>query len=318
MAAQRSSNVFSIEVDGKPLTDDVADTLLEAWVEDEVNLPDTFELVFRDPLRKVLASGGFEIGKKLAIKVVSEADAGGVAIVEAEITAVEAEIERQQTLTIVRGYDLSHRLQRGTNTETHLDSTYGDIAGKDRRAPQAVQGRRRAQLGHPRSGRAVEPDRLGVPHHAGQRDRPRGRRRRRQAALPRAGRLRLRTAEGRPRIGRRRASSSPVGTCSSCGRRSAGPSRSRRSPSADGTTRPRRRSKARLAPRTRPRSAKAGQGAADLAEQARRRHPGAGRSPGRRAPRWPRKPPSPSSSSSPARRPSSTAWPTATRICAPA
>ena len=130
MAAQRSSNVFAIEVDGAPLGEDVADSLLEAWVEDEVNMPDTFELVFRDPLRKVLASGGFEIGKKLSIKVVSEAAAGGVAIVDAEITAVEAEIEREQTLTIVRGYDFTHRLQRGTKTETHLDSTYGDIAGR--------------------------------------------------------------------------------------------------------------------------------------------------------------------------------------------
>ena len=146
-----------------PLSDDVAGALLEAWVEDEVNLPDTFELVFRDPMRTVLASGGFEIGKKLTIDVVSEATAGGVAIFDGEITAVEAEIEREQTLTIVRGYDMTHRLQRGTTTETHLDVTYGDIAGKDRRPPRADQGRRRAQHGRPRGGRAVEPDRLGVP-----------------------------------------------------------------------------------------------------------------------------------------------------------
>ena len=166
MPAQRSSNVFQIEVDGTPLAAEVAGALLEACVEDEVNLPDIFELVFRDPLRTVLATGGFEIGKKLAIKVVLGGVAGGVAIVEGEITAVEAEIEREQTLTIVRGYDLSHRLQRGTKTETHLDSTYGDIAGR-------IAGRNKlrrataAQHRGPRGGRAVEPDRLGVPHHPG-------------------------------------------------------------------------------------------------------------------------------------------------------
>ena len=33
-------------------------------------------------------------------------------------------------MTIVRGYDKTHRLQRGTTTETHLDVTYGDITGK--------------------------------------------------------------------------------------------------------------------------------------------------------------------------------------------
>ena len=60
----------------------------------------------------------------------SEAVPAGQPIFDGEITAVEAEIERDRTLTIVRGYDSSHRLQRGTTTETHLDVTYGDIVAK--------------------------------------------------------------------------------------------------------------------------------------------------------------------------------------------
>lgn len=127
---QHASNTFAIEVDGTPVSDDVMAALLEASVEDELNLPDAFELVFRDPLRKVIAAGGFEIGKRLTISVVSEAAPAGARIVDAEITALEAEVERDQTVTIVRGYDKGHRLQRGTRTETHLDVTYGDIAGK--------------------------------------------------------------------------------------------------------------------------------------------------------------------------------------------
>jgi uncharacterized protein involved in type VI secretion and phage assembly len=130
MAAQRSTNVFDIKVGGMPLADDVAGALLAATVEDEVNLPDTFELVFRDPLREVLKAGRFEIGATLKIDVGSEATMAGTTIFDGEITAIEAEIERDRTLTIVRGYDLSHRLQHGTTTETHLDVTYGDIAGK--------------------------------------------------------------------------------------------------------------------------------------------------------------------------------------------
>ena len=193
MAAQRSSNVFADQGRrhaARPTTSPAA--LLEAFVEDEVNLPDTFELVFRDPLRTVLAAGGFEIGKKLTITVVSEATPAGTPIFDGEITAVEAEIERDQTLTIVRGYDPAHRLQRGTNTETHLDVDVRRHRRQGRRAPRAAEGRRRHQHGRPRGGRAVEPDRLGVPVHAGGRDRPRGRRRRRQAAPPRAGRRRRR------------------------------------------------------------------------------------------------------------------------------
>jgi phage protein D len=130
MTAQRSSNVFVVKVDGTPLRPEVAGTLVEALIEDELNLPDAFELVFHDPLRTVLQAGGFEIGKKLTIAVVSEAAPEGKLILDGEITALEAEIEPDRTATIVRGYDPSHRLQRGTTTETHLDVTYGDIVAK--------------------------------------------------------------------------------------------------------------------------------------------------------------------------------------------
>ena len=127
---QHGTNAFKIEVDGSPLSPAVASALLEASVEDEINLPDAFELVFRDPLRTVIDAGRFAIGKALKISVVSEAAAGGTLIFDGEITALEAEIDRDRSTTIVRGLDPAHRLQRGTNTETHLDVTYGDIVGK--------------------------------------------------------------------------------------------------------------------------------------------------------------------------------------------
>jgi uncharacterized protein involved in type VI secretion and phage assembly len=130
MAAQRSSSIFQIKVDGNAVPAEVATSLLEASVEDEINLPDAFELVFRDPLRTTLAAGRFEIGKRLSIAVVSEATPAGTPIFDGEITAVEAEIERDRTMAIVRGFDHAHRLQRGTTSETHLDVTYGDIVGK--------------------------------------------------------------------------------------------------------------------------------------------------------------------------------------------
>jgi uncharacterized protein involved in type VI secretion and phage assembly len=130
MPAQRSSNHFAVEVDGQPIAEELAGALLEAFVEDEVNLPDAFQLVFRDPMRTVIKTGGFEVGKKVKIKVVDEEVPGGRPIVDGEITALEASVERTQTLTIVRGYDPVHRLQRGTMTETHLDVTYSDVVAK--------------------------------------------------------------------------------------------------------------------------------------------------------------------------------------------
>jgi uncharacterized protein involved in type VI secretion and phage assembly len=128
--AQHGSNVFTVEVDGSPLPEAVAATLVEAFVEDELNLPDAVELVFRDPRRTVIEAGQFAIGKALKISVASEAAAGGTLIFDGEITALEAEVERDRSVAVVRGLDPAHRLQRGTNTETHLDVTYGDVVGK--------------------------------------------------------------------------------------------------------------------------------------------------------------------------------------------
>jgi uncharacterized protein involved in type VI secretion and phage assembly len=137
---QHGTNAFRIEVDGAPLADDVTPTLLEAVVENELNLPDSFELVFRDPLRTVISEGHFDIGKRLTIAVVSEAAPAGTAIFDGEITALEAEIDCDRTLAIVRGLDCAHRLQRGTNTETHLDVTYSDIVAKVARRRGLQQG----------------------------------------------------------------------------------------------------------------------------------------------------------------------------------
>ena len=95
------TNVFEIEVGGMPLSDAVAAALLEARIEDEVNLPDSCELVFSDAGRSVLAAGRFEIGAALTVDVSSEATLAGTRIFDGEITAVEAEIDRDRTLTIV-------------------------------------------------------------------------------------------------------------------------------------------------------------------------------------------------------------------------
>lgn len=130
MPAQLSSSTFLVEVDGSEIPEAVQLALLDATIEDELNLPDSCELVFRDALRSVLSEGGFELGKQLTVKVMSESSPSGTLIFEGEITALEAELERDGTLTVVRGLDPLHRLQRGTHTETYLDSTYGDIAGK--------------------------------------------------------------------------------------------------------------------------------------------------------------------------------------------
>lgn len=127
MPAQRSSNTFRVTVDGTELPDELQLALLDATIEDELNLPDACELVFRDPVRAVMGRGAFDLGKELVVRLVSEATPSGAPIFEGEITALEAEVDRDASLTVIRALDPLHRLQRGTHTETYLDMTYGDI-----------------------------------------------------------------------------------------------------------------------------------------------------------------------------------------------
>ena len=122
------TNRFRIEVDGAPLPDVVDGKLLSAHVDNAINLPDLFLLVFRDPDREVISAGGFTVGAEVVVKVHDPQNTGGVVLASGEVTALEADIDTQGTLTIVRGLDKSHRLFRGRHTKSYVQMTYAEIA----------------------------------------------------------------------------------------------------------------------------------------------------------------------------------------------
>lgn len=129
-AQEQPTNQFKVEVDGSPLGDDVAATMLSAVVETSINLPDAFMLTFRDQHRDVLERGNLKVGAVVIIRVFSAEHTGGAKVVEGEITAVEMEVETQGTFTIVRGFDRTHRLHRRRTTTAHRDMSYSDVARK--------------------------------------------------------------------------------------------------------------------------------------------------------------------------------------------
>ena len=51
-------------------------------------------------------------------------------LVQGEVTALEAEFDSGGTFTVVRGYDLAHRLFRGRRTETYTQTTVSDVVKK--------------------------------------------------------------------------------------------------------------------------------------------------------------------------------------------
>ncbi|WP_027344147.1 VgrG-related protein [Hamadaea tsunoensis] len=128
MVQQHSSQQFLIEVDGDPLAPAVAGALTSVVVEDNLFVPDSFELVFVDPSRQALAAGKLTFGAKVKVSVQPSGEAAPVSLLVGEITAVAMDSDAAGTRTVASGYDLSHRLFIGRRCETHADVSYADVA----------------------------------------------------------------------------------------------------------------------------------------------------------------------------------------------
>ena len=132
-----SSNVVKprIEIADSPI-DPAIDLLIEQIVvDDSRTLPDMFTLRFRDPDHTVLDKAGLKIGTKVRIFGGRVGGAATILLIYGEVTALEAEIDETGTHLVVRGYDVSHRLQRGVHTQTFVDTSEGEIV---RRVAQAA------------------------------------------------------------------------------------------------------------------------------------------------------------------------------------
>jgi len=117
-----------ITVDGTPLADDVLPSLIKVVIDAQLHLPDMFALEFLDHGRDLVRRAGFDFGGRIEITATAadgDDDAGRLLV--GEVTGLEQDTDATGTWTIVRGYDLSHRLCRGRRTRTFLDATDGDI-----------------------------------------------------------------------------------------------------------------------------------------------------------------------------------------------
>jgi phage protein D/phage baseplate assembly protein gpV len=124
------SNTCLVEIDGKPVPDDIAPLLVSAYVDDSQQLPDTFVLRFRDPNRVVLSKSATKVGSLIKIGVQTAYAAQPEPLIEGEVTALEAEYDMGGTFTVIRGYDQTHRFFRGRRTEGYQQMTASDIATK--------------------------------------------------------------------------------------------------------------------------------------------------------------------------------------------
>jgi phage protein D/phage baseplate assembly protein gpV len=98
-------------------------------VEDDLAQPTMFTLRFNDPQFKLIDGDLFRLGSEIKL---SAADIQGKPkpLFVGEVTALEPQLEQHNIVLVVRGYDRSHRLHRGSKTRTFLKQSDSDIASQ--------------------------------------------------------------------------------------------------------------------------------------------------------------------------------------------
>src|SRR6266571_3356631 len=116
-----------VEVDGSALSGAVASLLEQVVVDHHQHLPDMFAITFHDPARDVISQLHVNIGSTVSIKMTPPGGSPKT-LIKGEVTGFEAEYDATRLRTILRGYDLSHRLHRGRETQTYKNVTDSDVA----------------------------------------------------------------------------------------------------------------------------------------------------------------------------------------------
>ena len=122
------SNILHVEIGGTKLTDAVARHLVGGWIDFAAGVPSAFELAFRDHERLVLRETGAKLGSKVVLAPVSDGKGAQSPLLTGEITALESDYDNTGSFTVVRGYDLGHRMLRQRRVQAYRNMTASDIA----------------------------------------------------------------------------------------------------------------------------------------------------------------------------------------------
>ncbi|WP_416968563.1 VgrG-related protein [Streptomyces sp. 4F14] len=99
-------------------------------VDENVGLPDSAVITFRDPDHEFLTATGITIGTPLKVSVVTVAGQAREQLFNGEVTALEIDRDRTGTFTVVRAYSKEHRLQRGRKVVAFRNMTTAAIVRK--------------------------------------------------------------------------------------------------------------------------------------------------------------------------------------------
>ena len=118
-----------LKIDGTDAPEEMVHNLIYIEVDDSLNLADMFTVHLRDPNLDWVDSDTFAPGK--SVEISTRGDNGQVKLITGEITSVESRFATGAGVTLlIRGYDQSHRLNRGKQTKTFVQMTDSDMATK--------------------------------------------------------------------------------------------------------------------------------------------------------------------------------------------
>lgn len=134
MGVHNSVRIYNpyVKVNGTDLAVEIIDDLIDIVVESSMHLPAMAVVRLNDPKLEVIKKAGevFPLGGKLEIEASQPDDPRSrIPIFKGEIVGLEPMFE-EGTIgrLVIRGYDKSHRMHRGTNTKTFLNIKDSDIA----------------------------------------------------------------------------------------------------------------------------------------------------------------------------------------------
>lgn len=118
-----------LSFDGAEASQEVIDSIVSVEVDDSLILPDMFAIHLQDPELRWIDNDTFSVGK--SVEISTGKGATKVKILSGEITGIEPRfLPNIGPSLMLRGYDMSHRLNRGKKTTTYIQMTDGDIAKK--------------------------------------------------------------------------------------------------------------------------------------------------------------------------------------------
>ncbi|MFE5481670.1 VgrG-related protein [Streptomyces sp. NPDC056527] len=104
--------------------------LVSCVVDENVGLPDTAVLTYRDPDHEFLRATGVTIGSPLRVSVMTAKGQARERLFNGEVTALEIDRDRTGSFTVVRAYSKAHRLQRGRKVVAYRNMTAAAIVRK--------------------------------------------------------------------------------------------------------------------------------------------------------------------------------------------